>query len=246
MAIWFTEAARDRARARHPELGERGKVMIPGADRPDFARPDYRKGEHFVVAHFGSLAPSRNLDVFLRGLSSLLARRPDLAATVRVHLYGGGVDAVSRQAIDALPDPRIVESFGRLERDPATGESGRDRVLKKMNAADCLLLLHGLEVHCEEYIPSKLYEYLWTQRPILGLVWRNPQMARILREQGHVAVDADDVEAVAAALEAFIERWSRDALRDSGRGSPYSVGAAVSQMIGWAREIEAKSAARST
>jgi glycosyltransferase involved in cell wall biosynthesis len=238
VAIWFTETARDRARNRHPELGERGKMMIPGADAPVFARQPWRKGAHFVVAHFGSLAPSRNLAIFIDGLKQLLARKPELAKVIRLHLYGGGVDAISQAAIAALPDPSMVESFGRLERDPATGESGRDRVLKRMNAADCLLLLHGIEVHCEEYIPSKLYEYLWTQRPVLGLVWRNAQMERILRDNGHFAVRADDAAGVSAALDTLVERWRNDELADSAQPSPYSVAAATARLVEWVDEAQ--------
>ena len=94
----------------------------------------------------------------------------------------------------------MIEQFGRLETDPNTGESGRDRVLKRMNAVDCLLLLHGTVPFCEEYIPSKLYEYLWTQRPILALVWRNPQMEQMLRKLGYWAVKADDTDSIARHL----------------------------------------------
>jgi glycosyltransferase involved in cell wall biosynthesis len=233
VAIWFTEEALARALGRHPELGARGHAMIPGADEPAFHRTPYRRGDELVIGHFGSLAPTRNLAVFLEALRRLLSSEPDLAKKVRVHLYGGGVDALSREALRALP-PGVVESFGRLETDPASAESGRERVLKRMNAAGCLLLLHGTEDFCAEYIPSKLYEYLWTQRPILALVWRNPQMKTMLEDLGHWAVEADDVAGVERALRALADRWRRDALADSGRPSPYTVDKAVRQLVAWA------------
>ena len=129
---------------------------------------------------------------------------------------------------------------GRLERDPATGESGRDRVLKRMNAVDCLLLLHGTEPYCAEYIPSKLYEYLWTGRPILALVWSNAQMSRMLVDLGHTAVAADDACAVEAALRGLLERWRGPGLPDSGRASPYTVDAAVRRLVAWGREAAAR------
>jgi hypothetical protein len=62
---------------------------------------------------------------------------------------------------------------------------------------------------CEEYIPSKMYEYLWTQRPILALVWHNPQMERMLRELDHWAVKADDIQEVAQALGELYARSQR-------------------------------------
>jgi glycosyltransferase involved in cell wall biosynthesis len=241
VAIWFTEAALDHARRRHPALGSRGHALVPGADRPALRRAAYRRGDQLVIGHFGSLAPTRNLAVFLQALGRVLSSAPQLAGQVRVHLYGGGVDPISRAAIERLPVAGVVESFGRLEADAASGESGRERVLQRMNAADCLLLLHGTEDFCAEYIPSKLYEYLWTQRPILALVWRNPQMRGMLRELGHWAVDADNATQVEAALLELVERWRGDSLADAGRPSPHTVEVAVTQLVDWAQAaVEAR------
>jgi hypothetical protein len=228
---WFTEEALARARARHPELGERGHCLIPGSNPPEFARAPYQRGNHLVIAHFGSLAETRNLEIFLQGLRLFLEKNPQAAEHIRLHLYGGGIDPVSARAIRDFPHPAMIEQFGRLETDPKTGESGRDRVLKRMNAADCLLLLHGTVPFCEEYIPSKMYEYLWAQRPILALVWHNPQMEHMLRELGHWAVKADDVDAIASAFEELHIRWMRNDLADSGVPSAYTSEAATRQII---------------
>src|SRR5271169_2793216 len=228
---WFTEEALARARARHPELGDRGHCIIPGANPPEFPRVPYRRGQHLVIGHFGSLAETRNLEIFLLGLRRVLENNPQWSEHIRLHLYGGGIDPVSSRALRDFPYPFMIEQFGRLETDPKTGESGRDQVLRRMNAADCLLLLHGTVPFCEEYIPSKMYEYLWTQRPILALVWRNPQMERMLRELGHWAVKADDADSIATALEELYTRWMQDDLSDSGTCSPYTSEAATRQIV---------------
>jgi glycosyltransferase involved in cell wall biosynthesis len=233
---WFTEEALARARARHPELGERGHCIIPGANAPEFSRAPYQRGKHLVIGHFGSLAETRNLEIFLLGLRRVLEKNPQWVEHIRLHLYGGGIDAVSARALRVFPHPAMIEQFGRLETDSKTGESGRDQVIKRMNAADCLLLLHGTVPFCEEYIPSKMYEYLWTQRPILALVWHNPQMERMLRELGHWAVKSDDANSIASAIEEMHARWMRDDLADSGTPSPYTSEAATHQIIAWARE----------
>ena len=102
---------------------------------------------------------------------------------------------------------------------------------------DALLMLHGEDPFCEEYIPSKLYEYLWMQRPVIGLVWRNPHLERLLRAQGHWAIAADDVEAIAAALRELTARWEAGDLNDSGRPSPYTSRAAAERLVGWVDEI---------
>jgi glycosyltransferase involved in cell wall biosynthesis len=233
---WFTEEALARARARHPELGERGHCIIPGANAPEFLRTPYQRGKHLVIGHFGSLAETRNLEIFLLGLRRAVEKNPQWTEHIRLHLYGGGIDAVSARALRDFPHPAMIEQFGRLETDPKTGESGRSRVIKRMNAADCLLLLHGTVPFCEEYIPSKTYEYLWTQRPILALVWHNPQMEHMLRELRHWAVKADDAETIASTLAELHARWISDWLADSGIPSPYTAEAATRQIVILANE----------
>ncbi|MGZ3238502.1 MAG: hypothetical protein ACXU8A_14120, partial [Burkholderiaceae bacterium] len=233
---WFTEEALARAKARHPELGNRGHCIIPGANAPNFTRTPYQRGKHLVIGHFGSLADTRNLEIFLQGLRRALEKNPQWVDDIRMHIYGGSLDAVSAWAVREFPHPEMIEQFGRLETDPATGESGRSRVIKRMNAADCLLLLHGTVPFCEEYIPSKMFEYLWTQRPILALVWRNPQLEQMLHKLGHWAVKADDVDAIATAIEELHARWMHDDLADSGAPSPYTTEAATRQIIALAGE----------
>jgi len=234
---WFTEEALARARVRHPELGERGHCIIPGANEPKFSRTPYQRGKHLVIGHFGSLAETRNLEIFLLGLRHLLEKNPQWTEHIRLHLYGGGIDSVSARALRDFPHPAMIEQFGRLETDPSTGESGRDRVLKRMNAADCLLLLHGTVPFCEEYIPSKMYEYLWTQRPILALVWHNPQMERMLRELGHWAVKADDAEEIIKALEELYTRWIQNDLADSDKPTPYTTYNTVQTIYSWTSRL---------
>lgn len=233
---WFTEEALARARARHPELGKRGQCIIPGANPPAFPRKPYQRSEHLIIGHFGSLAETRNLEIFLLGLRRMLASHPQCVAHFRLHLYGGGIDPVSARALKDFPHQEMIQQFGRLENDPHTGETGRDQVLKRMNAADCLLLLHGTAPFCEEYIPSKMFEYMWTQRPIFALVWRNPQMEEMLRKMGHWSVTADDVDSIATALEELHTRWSRGDLTDSGMPSPYSSEASTYKIFSLAQE----------
>lgn len=234
---WFTEMAMERAKKRHPQLAERGHYVLAGVDAPIFKSTPYHSQEQLVVGHFGSLSNTRNLQVFLEALRNFLLRDVHRVHQIRLHIYGGSMDAVSADAIGIFPYPEVIKNFGRLETDPITGESGRTQVLKRMNAADCLLLLHGIEPFCEEYIPSKLYEYLWTQRPILALVHRNPQLTGILREFKHWAVDAQNINEITQALEELYKRWTHNDLNDSQTVSPYTTYNAVQEIYSWTAHL---------
>lgn len=247
VAIWFTEHALASARQRHPQLGERGKMLLPGIDRPFQVLPPYQPSPKFIIGHFGSLSATRHLGPIITALE---LSSPDLVAKTELHVYGGPLDPVSSEKLRHSPVRNCVRHFGRIEIDPQSGLSGREQILRLMRTADVLLLLHGEEPICSEYIPSKLYEYLWMQRPILGVVHSNPQMVGILRSQGHMAVlsgvQGQDPAAVnrelAAALAQLFDRWQTQGLPDNGQISPYTTQAAVANLLGWAMQIGRESA----
>ena len=232
VAIWFTEQALASARRRNPQLANRGKMMIPGIDQPFQLLPPYEPGPKFIIGHFGSLSITRNLDPIITALESLQKRRPDLVEATELHVYGGPLDSVSSEKLAHSPVRNCVHHFGRLEADPQTGVSGREQILRRMRSVDVLLLLHGEEPNCSEYIPSKLYEYLWMQRPILAVVCRNQQMVDMLHAQGHVAVLGVG-PVLAAAVEQLFDRWCTFGIPDSDQVSPYTTEAAVVQLLAY-------------
>ncbi len=242
---WFTEEALFRARSRHPELGERGHSLIPGAEPPPPFPVPYSRGKELIISHFGLLSRTRNLKIFLSALKRVMDRDSGCREVFRLHLYGGRLDVVSADAIKEFPYREAIIEHGRIERDPETGESGREQILKLMHLSDCLLLLHGNDYYCEEYIPSKMYEYFFAERPVLALVWHNEQMGRMLREMGHWAVQSDDVDAIAEALDDLHSRWLQNDLLSFRRPSPYTAEAAVKTLYGWACQAISRHGAKS-
>ena len=235
VAIWFTEQALASAKRRHPQVGERGKMLLPGIDAPFKVLPPYVPGAKMVIGHFGSLSATRNLTPIISALEALVSQRPELRAVLELQLTGGPLDELSQAAIAQSPVRDLVRHLGRIEADPMTGQSGREQILHRMRSVDVLLLLHGTEPICAEYIPSKLYEYLWMQRPILATVHGNPQMAALLRGQGHSAVETQGVgaqQALSLATTQLVARWESTGLEDNGLSSPYTTQAAVGQLLG--------------
>ena len=125
----------------------------------------------------------------------------------------------------------LLIAHGRLERDPATGKSGRERVAQKMQEADILILLHGCDEWCSEYIPSKFYDYLWARRPIWAITHRNPQLDQMLRDRGsYLSADGDD-EGIANTLEQIWLDWKAKQLI-TPIYNPIGVDQAVNTILG--------------
>ena len=238
VAIWFTDQALASARQRNPELGDRGHMMLPGVDAPPFALEAYKPSDKFVIGHFGSLSETRNLARTIDALDLLIDQQPDLDGRVELHVYGGPLDPISATAV-ANARHSTVRHFGRIEADPVTGKSGREQILQCMRSVDVLLLLHGVEPICAEYIPSKMYEYLWMQRPILAVVYRNDQMGSLLKVRGHcvhiLVENAKQVDEFALMfdIQKLVNQWQNHGLVDSGMLSPHSTQLAVDRLLSW-------------
>ena len=243
LALWFTEAALRSAQLRHPQLADKGRMLLPGIDAPAHALPPYVPGVKFVMGHFGSLSATRNLLPVLGALESLVQKNREWENVLELHVYGGPLDRISGHALERSAVRNCVHHFGRIEQDASTGLSGREQILRRMRAVDVLLLLHGEDAMCAQYIPSKLYEYLWMQRPIVALVHNNAQMLGLLRSQGHVAIATQGltapqvVLALQQALEQLLQRWRTAGLADNGLVSPYTTALAVEKMVQWAKNL---------
>ena len=124
----------------------------------------------------------------------------------------------------------MLIAHGRLEKDPVTGKSGRERVVEKMQEADVLILLHGNDEWCAEYIPSKFYEYLWADRPIWGITHHNTQLDSMLLERGAYLSHEGDLEGINMALERIWLDWEQKCL-SAPIGKPIGVKQAVDTIL---------------
>lgn len=235
--IYFTDTALAKAKGRHDFAGKTF-VLRPGAAPPELGHATYQRSAKIHFGHFGSLGNERNLAQVFQALHELLAEQPAWQDLLALDVYGTTLDPVSAAALERYPLPGVIQLHGRLERDPASGKSGRERVLEAMRRTDVLLLLHGSDAMAAEYIPSKLYEYLLMQRPILAIVGQNSELQTILSGLGHPGVTNDSLAPLKGALAEFIQRWQEDGLPDTTTPSPFTVAATVTALLRIVAELD--------
>jgi len=239
VVVYFTNRALENANRRHP-IKNKAIVVRPGATPPDFHNIHYAKTDKIHFGHFGSLDKTRNLEVFIRALYELTRDNPGLKDRIILDVYGCELDAVSRKALNKYPLGEVLVEHGRLEYDPETGKSGRQQIMEAMKSMDVLVVLHGGEGSvCYEYIPSKLYEYLLTGRPVLGLVETGTELEGFLIENNHASVDKNDVSEVKNAIESYVDKWDTEGLDDNQAASPFTVEATVDKLMSAVSEIDA-------
>ena len=235
-AWWFTDGALHYAKVRNNNLNTHGNahgfMVLPGAEPPGglTAAKYHVYSETLNLSHLGSLANDRSLSTILNAVETLFQKYPKAIEHIRVHAYGAALDPLTVEAISRLGFQDVLIAHGRLEKDPISGKSGRERVVEKMQEADALILLHGNDEWCAEYIPSKFYEYLWTGRPIWGITHRNPQLDEMLSERGAYLSHEGDTEGIGMALERIWLDWQKRGLIEP-KWLPLGVDQAVKQIL---------------
>lgn len=249
LAWFFTDGALHYAKVRNTNLdtlgNAHGVVVIPGAEPPLKKNTQsntqnhvrhHHYGNKLHLCHFGSLAKDRSLATVLKAAAQLIASHPEARLHLVVDAYGAPLDDLSKAAIVQYGFDDLLIVHGRLEKDPITGKSGRERVLEAMQAADVLILLHGNDEWCAEYIPSKFYEYLWTGRPIWALSHRNPQLDDMLQERGAYMSHAENEEGVNLTLERIWLDWRKQQLIEP-KWLPIGVDQAAKRILAKVQEI---------
>lgn len=222
--VFLTAKAARNAEERH---GAGKAVHIYAGGEPLQKRTAaHQRGPVLKFSHFGSLGGSRNLDCFLDAIEELLDESPDLKDKIVLELYGHSDRKVAKRIKESRYEG-AVHAKGKIKRSDSLG---------LMSSVDVLLLIQNADVVASESIPSKTYEYLHAGRPILALVYRNPELKAMLEEYGHFVCEADDREAVKKALQRFVSLWEKEALVPVSQKSPYTVETAVQKLFAlWSR-----------
>ncbi len=217
-----------------------GAVVYPGSI-PDLFQQQFAKSTRCHFAHFGSLAGTRNLAPFLQALHQIISRNQhnkEFRKKIQVDVYGS-FDGASEREMERLGLTDLVVRHGTVARQEA---------LIAMQQTDCLLVIQNIIYFSCETIPSKVYEYLLTGRPIIGLVYNNEELNSMLTEHGHLAVPANNVQAIAEAIEKTLDNFTQEEKREKNLTKTEqqtaklpTVADAVQKLIKLAEGIEVKS-----
>jgi len=145
-------------------------VVENGFDAAAFRNVDPSPSEDFVIAHVGKLYASRNPVAVWEALAAL--REDGRIPRLRVQLTGT-VDPAVRRSIQQYGLSSIVDIEDFVPHHEA---------LRRMAQSTLLLLMIESFAQADGMITSKLYEYLASGRPVLGVGPANGDANALLRE----------------------------------------------------------------
>ncbi len=128
--------------------------------------------EKFTLAHIGSLLSERNPEILWQVLQELTIVNEDFAADLELKLIG----KVSQEVLDSIAEnnlSRFVNNKGYLSHKEA---------IENQKSSQVLLLLEINSDDTKSIIPGKLFEYMVSERPIIGIGPEGSDFASILKE----------------------------------------------------------------
>lgn len=221
--VTVTESFRTGFEHRHPAWAGRIRVIRNGVDPSDFPTLwSLPKPGPFVLFYAGILYPSRNPKTVLQAVATAIRYHRIHTDDIRVVFAGvfdyPGSDE-NRRLVQDLGLDNVVVELGYLP---------RKRVLEQLQTADALLLIGDRALQANQYIPGKLYEYLYAKRPILALLQKGEAADLISELRAGVVINPDDVQAVASQLVTWVRQKRKgswplpDAHIDSRRLAPFT------------------------
>lgn len=128
--------------------------------------------EKFTLAHIGSLLSERNPKVLWKVLQELCNEHPQFKADFQLKLIG----KVSQEVLDSFEECHLnnhLNNLGYLSHLKAVTEQRKSQVL-------LLIEIDRVDTRC--IIPGKLFEYMVSERPIIGIGPKDSDFATILKE----------------------------------------------------------------
>lgn len=157
------------------ELGAKDvDIITNGYDTPDLPTSEVEKDNSFSIAHIGNLSKNRTHKVLFDALKELKNELPGFAEALEIKLAGSVDDAFYGLARES----GISENIKDL------GLINHQQALTETCSAQVLLLLLGDEKQSQGRIPLKVFEYMASQRPIIGIGSTESDVAKILEQSG--------------------------------------------------------------
>jgi glycosyltransferase involved in cell wall biosynthesis len=158
------------------ELGNRGvQLLTNGFDDEDFTGFQIVRAEKFIIRHVGIVNEKCNPRPFMEALASLMSEDAAIRAAVRIE-FVGEVNNEFKSYVKANDELSRITSF-------IPTVPHKELPTLYGSSAMLLLILVGYK-DAEGYMPGKLFEYLATGIPVLGVGPVRGDAASLLKESG--------------------------------------------------------------
>lgn len=178
----------------------------------------------FSLAHIGSLLSERNPKFLWQCLSELIHENPLFEANFELKLIG----ALSPDVLDSIHDFGLSKYINNL------GYVSHREALEQQRKSQVLLLIEINSEETKSIIPGKLFEYMVSERPIIGIGPEGADFSKILKETNTgIFVNYDEKEKLKSTIENYFKEFLEGNLSSNAVGlQNYSRENLTKQLVG--------------
>lgn len=186
-------------------------VLPNGFDRSDFdSVPVSGKNKKLTISYCGGLYPARSPEPFFKGLALALNRLPAMADAIHIRFVG---------SINGVPMAELINKYGLNNVVTTYGYVTHDESIRYLCSSDLLLLLISSD-SSPGIVTGKVFEYLASEKPVLGIVPQGEAAKLLVEHQRGWVVHPDDIEHIAQTLLKILEHYQKGKLmlaEDAGK-----------------------------
>lgn len=165
--------------------------------RQCLSTPEYDPQFKLQIAHVGNFYGKRKAEPFLKALSALVEEKPHFREKLKVFFVG----EMLRDDLEFIKNQKlgdIIEIVGRKSEEECVEYYQRSNVFLVIEGEDQGLL----------FFPSKLIQYYFYNRPIVGLTQKNSVLWNELLSSGHKAFHPNDCLGIKNYLESALLNYN--------------------------------------
>lgn len=194
--------------------GRKVELITNGFDESDFVNFKLKKADRFFVRHVGIVNEKCDPRPFMNAVAELCGKNKELRKALTIEFVGSVHPAFK----EFISSNQILSSF-TVFTDPVPHKALMDIYA---TSAVTVLILTGYK-DAEGYMPGKLFEYIATGLPVLGVGPTHGDAASILNQgQSGKMFDHTDREGITKFLEACYVNWKSSSIPDQQKNSQYS------------------------
>lgn len=149
------------------------ELITNGFDEEDFNDP-FEADEYFNITHTGLFASDGDPEILWKVLAAKCQEDKEFQKLLRIRLVGKTDQEIVNSIDTAGLGPNLVN----------LGYQSHEVAVREQRNASVLILPLRKEPEYEAVLPGKLFEYLASRRPILGIGQTDGAMAQVVRNTG--------------------------------------------------------------
>ena len=168
--------------------------------------------EKFSLAHIGSFLSERNPRILWKCLKELIKENADFKKDFELKLIG----AVSQEVLDAITEFKLDKYLNNL------GYVSHKMAVEQQRKSQVLLLVEIDSEETKSIIPGKLFEYMVSERPIIGIGPEGSDFSEIIQNTNTgVFVKYDEIKKLKSSILSYYEEYKTGKLKSNAIGLQY-------------------------